>query len=58
MNSAQPLHLEGEFLQRRTWLVGAGGLLLSLVGLFLNPAQFFHSYLLAYLFWLSIALGC
>ena len=58
MNPAQPLHLEGEFLQRRAWIVGAGGLLLGVVGLFINPAQFFYSYLLAYLFWLSIALGC
>jgi hypothetical protein len=33
-------------------------LLLCLVGAFFSPAQFFRSYLLAYLFWLGIALGC
>jgi hypothetical protein len=39
-------------------LAGAAGLVLCAVGAFLNPAQFFHSYLLAYLFWLGLALGC
>jgi hypothetical protein len=35
-----------------------GGLGLCLLGALLNPVQFFHSYLLAYLFWVSLALGC
>lgn len=58
MNTPEPFPLRLAFLQRRAWLVGAGGLLLGLVGLVLSPAQFFRSYLFAYLFWLSIAIGC
>lgn len=34
------------------------GGLLAVVGAFFNLAQFWQSYLLAYLFWLEIALGC
>jgi hypothetical protein len=45
-------------LQRTVLLVGAAGLVLCGVGAFLNPTQFFRSYLLAYLFWLGLALGC
>ena len=45
-------------LQHRALIVGVGGLGLCVVGVFLNPGQFFHAYLLAYLFWLGLALGC
>src|SRR5437660_886863 len=38
-------------------MVGAGTALLSLVGAAFNRAQFFHSYLFAWLFWLGISLG-
>jgi hypothetical protein len=34
------------------------GLALALVGAFLDPTQFWQSYLLAYSFWLQIGLGC
>jgi len=44
--------------QRCALRFGVGGLGLCLLGGFLNPAQFFHAYLLAYLFWVSLALGC
>lgn len=37
-------------------LAGIGGLV-GLIGLFMNPGQFAHSYLLAFMFFLSIALG-
>jgi hypothetical protein len=43
--------------QRRAWIVGGIGLLLALLGAFLNLTQFFQSYLFAYLFWLGITLG-
>src|SRR5499427_8445748 len=36
-------------------MVAAG---LCVVGYFINPAQFFRSYLMAYLFWLGVVLGC
>src|SRR5690349_6779278 len=32
-------------------------IVLALVGLFINPDQFFKSYLLAYMFWLGLAVG-
>jgi hypothetical protein len=45
-------------LQRRLFLLGAGGAAVSLVGLFLNPRQFFQSYLMAYMLCLGVTLGC
>ena len=44
-------------LQRRGWVFGALGVAASLVGFALQPTQFFHSYLVAWLFWLGIAVG-
>ena len=44
--------------QRRLLTAGAAGGLLSLVGLWLNPAQFYQSYLMAYMLVLGITLGC
>lgn len=44
-------------LQQRALLTGVAGAILCLVGFFLYPIHFFRAYLLAYLFWLSIALG-
>ena len=45
-------------LQQRVLIVGGGGIVLCGVGAVLNPTQFFRSYLLAYLFWFGIPLGC
>jgi hypothetical protein len=42
---------------KKALITGIIGIVLSLVGYFLNPEQFFHSYLVAYRFWLSISLG-
>ena len=44
--------------QRRSLIAGAAGGLLSLVGLWLTPTQFFQSYLTAYMFVLGVTLGC
>jgi hypothetical protein len=44
-------------LQQRALIAGGIGLLLSLVALFRSPAQFFHSYLVAFLFILGLSLG-
>lgn len=44
--------------QRRFLLAGAGGGVLSLVGLVGNPTQFFQSYLTAYMLVLGATLGC
>ena len=44
-------------LQRLGWIIGALGVAASLAGFALQPTQFFHSYLVAWLFWLGIAVG-
>lgn len=44
-------------LQQRALIVGIVGLMLTLIGAFRNPEQFFRSYLVGYLFALGIALG-
>jgi hypothetical protein len=42
----------------RAAIVGIAGLILTAIGLFVSPSQFFRSYLWAFLFWFGIALGC
>jgi hypothetical protein len=44
--------------QRGAVFVGCAGLAISLAAWALWPAQFFSAYLLGYLFWIGIALGC
>jgi hypothetical protein len=45
-------------LQRRLLVAGAVGAAVSILGLFLNPRQFFQSYLMAYMLCLGVTLGC
>src|SRR5262245_44759988 len=45
-------------LQQRLLIAGAVGATLSVVGAFLNPTQFFQSYLMAYMLCLGVTLGC
>jgi hypothetical protein len=53
------LLLDLDAREKRRLMIGAGALLLCLLwGLIFGLAQFFHSYLMAYLFWLSVSLGC
>jgi hypothetical protein len=40
------------------FFVGAAALGVCAIGGFFAPAQFFHSYLFAFLFWAGVALGC
>ncbi len=58
MNQLTSLHLTLNRIERRSLLVGVVGLVLGGAGFFLDRSQFFQSYLLAALFWLSITLGC
>jgi hypothetical protein len=44
--------------QQQLLVAGAAGGLLSLVGLWSNPAQFFQSYLTGYMLLLGVTLGC
>jgi hypothetical protein len=45
-------------LRRRAGAVGVVALGLCVVGALASPAQFFHSYLMGFLLWLGVALGC
>jgi len=45
-------------LRRRLLVAGAVGAALSAVGLALNTTQFLQSYLMAYMLWLGVTLGC
>ncbi len=47
-----------EQFERRAFAVGILGLAFCCLGAFFSPDQFFRSYLLAYLFWIGITLGC
>ncbi len=44
--------------QQRSLMASGVAILLCLLGVFINPAQFFRAYLFAYLFWLNMGLGC
>ncbi|MEK6320603.1 MAG: hypothetical protein AABN33_02845 [Acidobacteriota bacterium] len=44
--------------QRRALIVGVIGVAVCALGAFFNVDQFFRSYLLGYVFWAGIALGC
>ena len=44
--------------QRDAIAVGIGGVVLCILGWLLGPEQFFRAYLIGYMFWLSITLGC
>jgi len=45
-------------LRRAALVLGGVGVLALLVGAFLSPAQFFHSYLFAYMYWVGFGIGC
>jgi hypothetical protein len=44
-------------LGRLMSIIGAAAAVVSLAGIFLDPTQFYRSYLFAYVFWLAIPLG-
>ncbi|MCI0605739.1 hypothetical protein L0156_22350 [bacterium] len=46
-----------ERLQKRSFLVGVIVSAAALIAAFMSPAQFFRSYLFAYVFWVGLALG-
>jgi hypothetical protein len=50
-----PQSLDG--LRRRSLIAGLAGLALVAAGGFVDPGQFFQSYLLAFLFWLAAPMG-
>lgn len=58
MNPPEALSPQLDLLRTRSLQVGVLALLVCVVGAYFNPQQFFRSYLLAYLFWIGITLGC
>ncbi len=59
MSSAEPMRADVDFrrVQRGALIAGVIGLALCAIGAFFSSAQFFQSYLWAYLFWLGITMG-
>jgi hypothetical protein len=57
MNQIDPLPSQFNRIQRGALIAGIVGLVASIVGLLINPQQFFQSYLIGYIYWLQIALG-
>ncbi len=57
MDGAYTAPVEVGTFQKRALIVGVVFLLLLGVGAIINRPQFFHSYLVGYLFWAGIALG-
>ena len=45
-------------IRSKAWIVGAVGAAASAVGFLTQRQQFFQSYLIAWLFWISMTLGC
>ena len=43
--------------QKRALVIGLVFLIVSIIGAFFSPSEFFHSYLFAYLFWIGLTLG-
>ena len=53
---ALPARVEG--WGRTALIAGGASLVLTALGLLFNPGQFFRSYLLGFLFWTSVGVGC
>ena len=58
MNRFDATLTEVEPLRRRALIVGAVALAGCGIGAFFDRAEFFRSYLVAYVFWLGVPLGC
>ena len=58
MTPSDTLRPQMERVQRSVLFVGLLALVISLAGLFMDPAHFWQSYLFAFIFWSGLALGC
>src|SRR5208282_5344347 len=58
MNSTESIQTGLDRFQRGSLVVGLLGLTLCFAGASHSPVQFFRSYLLAFVFWVGVALGC
>ncbi len=55
-NNSFQLEDKGTF-SRQLLVLGSAAMVISLIGLFINSRQFFFSYLIAWVFWVSVGLG-
>src|SRR5580658_4973921 len=55
---SQDLETDIKSMRTKAGAVGIIGLILTIVGAFLDKEQFFRSYLWAYVFWLGLSVGC
>lgn len=58
MTPSDTLRPQMDKVQKSALFVGLLFLVISLIGLFTDPAHFWQSYLFAYIFWSGLALGC
>jgi hypothetical protein len=58
MNSTESIPSALDRFQKSSLAVGLAALALCVAGAFHSPTQFFRSYLLAFVFWVGVALGC
>ena len=58
VNDVKSLRGQSARIQLWSLVLGIAGLLVCAVGALINPAQFFHSYLFAFVFWVGLSLGC
>ncbi len=58
MNGTETIQSDVTRLEKRALILGLVALAVCVVAGFHSPTQFFRSYLLGYIFWLGVALGC
>ena len=58
MSTPKPLVERLSLLAKRAAAIGVVALLACTAGAFVSPEQFFRSYLIGYLLWIGVALGC
>jgi hypothetical protein len=58
VNGTETLQSDVTRLEKRALTLGLVALVVCVVAGFHSPTQFFRSYLLGYIFWLGVALGC
>lgn len=58
MSSTESIPSGLDRFQKSSLVVGVAALALCVAGAFHSPTQFFRSYLLAFVFWVGVALGC
>jgi hypothetical protein len=58
VNGTDTLQSDVTRLEKRALILGLVALVVCVAGGFHSPVQFFRSYLLGYIFWLGVALGC